>query len=204
MEILTGLLCTMTVNAGGMSEQSILDLYGDRAFRPDSCTLCIITDSGDTLVFSDRTDIEFVEDFAVFELKAFLPEQNYWVVEKVCYEWKITHLVAGSDGSITDSISSPTPSPDGTRLLCFFEDIMVGFMDNGFQVWRLDQDSLVLEFQDLAVPWGPVGAEWESDSLIVFEKLTYDWDLREPSTRPGSLELSGDGIWMPDDEADWE
>jgi hypothetical protein len=81
---------------------------------------------------------------------------------------------------------------------------MAGFVDNGIQVWRLDRDSLVLEFQDLEVEWGPVSAEWESDSLIVFEKLTYDWDLYEPSTRPGWLELSGDGIWMPDDEADWE
>jgi hypothetical protein len=179
-------------------------VYPDRAFRPDSCTLCIITDPGDTLVFRDQRDTDYIEDFAVYELLSFLPEQDCWVISKVCYEWAITLLVDGSDGSTTEAVSHPEPSPDGTRLLCANVDIMAGFLDNGIQVWRMDRDSLVLEFQDLSVPWGPDEARWAGDSLIVFQKRTYDWELEEFSSRPGWLELSGDGTWVPDDPADWE
>ncbi len=67
----------------------------------------------------------------------------------------------------------------------------------------MDPDSLVLEFQDLDVPWGPVDAEWIDDGRIEFEKLTFDCVRNRYSSRPGWLELSDDGIWTPDDETDW-
>ena len=186
------------VAAAQRSEHSTLSLYGDRAFRPDSCTLCIVTDLGDTLVFADQPGPEYMEDYAVYELSSFLPEQNCWVIAKTCYEWAVTLLVDGTDGSINGAISHPETSPDGTRLLCANEDIMVGYLSNGIQVWRVDPDSLALEFQDLDVPWGPVDAGWAGDSLIVFGKLTYDMHLNEYSTRPGSLRLSADGVWTMD------
>jgi hypothetical protein len=204
MKLLTGLLCTMTiVGAEKRAEHSILSMYGDRAFRPDSGTLCIVTDQVDTLVFSDHVDTDCLEDIEAFELCSFLPEQNCWVISKTCYEWAIMLLVEGSDGSKSHAVSDPEPSPDGTRLLCTFEDILAEFYCNSIQVWRVDRDGLVIEFQDLDVPWGPVHAGWAGDSLIVFEKLTYDWHLDEYTTRPGSLELSEDGTWTSDDEADW-
>lgn len=203
MKLLAGFVCTMTfVAAAQRSEPSTLSLYGDRAFRPDSVTLCIVTDQGDTLVFADQLDPKYMENYETFELCSFLPEQNCWVIAKTGYEWAITLLVDGFDGGITPAISHPEPSPDGTRLLCANEDIMVGFRYNGIQVWRVDPDSLVREFQDLDVPWGPVSAGWASDSLIVFDRLTYDVHQDEYSTSPGSLRLSGDGIWRLEDDSD--
>jgi hypothetical protein len=205
MVLLAVLLClSMTGTEWGVSEQVLLETHGDRASRPDSTTLLIVVNSGDTLVFRDRTTIEDAEEYAVHELRAYLRDQNLWVIVKGCYEWTENLLIDGSDGSLTEVVSVPIPSPDGTRLLCFNEDIMAGFNENGIQVWRVERDSLALEFQDLSVPWGPAEACWESDSLITFLKRTFDWELGEYDARPGRLGLSRDGAWVPDDPADWE
>jgi hypothetical protein len=204
MKLLTGLLCMMaTVAAAQGSEDSILSMYGDRAFRPDSGTLCIVTDRGDTLVFVDQIDTDYLEDYAVYELSSFLPEQNCWVITKTLCEWAVTLLVNGSSGCTVEAVSHPEPSPDGTRLLCTQDETTVGILQSGLQVWRVDPDSLVLEFQYRDEPWWPVDVEWTGDSLIVFEMLTFAALQYEFSSYPWSLRLSADGVWTPYDESDW-
>lgn len=203
MELLSGLACTVAmVAAAETAELSILSMYGDRAFRPCTGTLCIVTELGDTLVFTDQPDPGYMEDYVVYELSSFLPEQNCWVITETFYEWAVTLLVNGRNGVITDAVSIPEPSPDGTRLLCTYEDIVVGMLRNVMQVWRVHPDSLVLEFQFRNEPWGPLGAGWAGDSLIVFDSLVFHKSLDEFSYHPGSLRLSADGIWMLDDEVD--
>lgn len=197
------ILVALHVAAAG-SEQSILESYGDRAFRPEESTLCILTGDGDTVVFQDSRNIKFAENYACWTLVDYLPEQDYWVVEMAGYEWMEWRLVSGSTGKSYTAISTPLPSPGGTRLLCHKEDITACFIENGIQVWRVDPDGLVLEFEDVNVPWGPVDAGWEDDSTIVFQKMTYDYETWEMLTRPGRLELSAEGRWMPDDPSDWE
>jgi len=67
----------------------------------------------------------------------------------------------------------------------------------------VDDDGLVLDFEDVSVPWGPVNAAWVDDSTVVFDKMYYDTENWEMLTRPGRLELSPQGEWLPDDPADW-
>lgn len=187
-----------------MSEETIFSLYGDMVFRPDSMTLCIVTTNGDTLVFAD-TPYELRTDyFDVYSVISYLQEQNYWAVQIDGYEWMEWQLVNGANGRIERTISEPTPSPDGTRFLCSMGDQVACFMENGIQIWRIDADSLILEFSDLDVAWEPSKREWLSDSVIVFEKGYYDWRTYEPKFLPGRLELSSDGIWIPEDPASWE
>lgn len=112
-------------------------------------------------------------------------------------------MINGENGRVNTVISIPIPSPDGNRLVCANADIEACYNDNGIEVWRIDPDSLALEFQDFNVPWGPVNTDWKNDSTIIFEKFTYDAN-REVVTRPGRLELSNDGTWVPDDTVDWD
>jgi len=189
---------------GADSELRILERYGDRAFRPDPAKLCIITPDGDTVVFQNNSGIKFPEQYADWTLVDYLPAQDCWVVEMAGYEWMEWQLVSGSTGESHRAVSRPLPSPGGSRLLCHKEDITACFIENGIQVWRVDPGGLVLEFEDVEVPWGPIDAYWEDDSTIVFQKMTYDYDTWEMLTRPGRLALSSDGRWMPDDPADWE
>lgn len=184
-------------------EETILTDYGDMVFRPDSSTLCIITEGGDSVLFENNRDWDNAEEFAVYKVIDYLPKQGYWVIEMGGYEWMEWRLVNGNTGNTQTIISEPIPSPDGNRLLCFKEDLRAGFIPNGIQVWRIDPDAMTLEFEDVDVPWGPIDAEWVGDSSVVFNKMSYDCETWETLTLPGRLELGSDGIWIPDDPADW-
>jgi len=202
---MAALLCfTILFPAFGlMLEENILSRYEDLAFRPDSTTLCIVTAQGDTVVFRDSDVFKSPETFFVYDLIDFLPGQKFWVIEAGGYEWIEWQLLDGRTGRIETVIAPPVPSPDGSRFLCAQEDIVAGFIYNGIQVWRLDPHGLVLEFEDVDVPWGPVDAAWEDNSTITFRKHSYDWDTWDELFRPGSLRLSADGEWIPDDPGDW-
>ncbi len=201
------LLCAVSLAfAFGGPEEDYASEPGDPAWRPDPFTLCIATTMGDTLVFTDthNDSCYYSDDFRAYKLLSRLPERNFWVIEICGYEWRNWILVNGENGSIDSTISAPLPSPDGTRFVCAMDDISSGFMENGIQVWRFDSGGLVLEFEDISVPWGPTSLAWESDREIVFEKLIYGLHSWEFETRPGRLSLSEDGIWVPDDPAEWE
>ncbi len=190
--------------AAWMSEETIFSKYGDMVFRPDSTTLCIITFRGDTLVFEDSwEDITCAEDFTRYRVIDYLEDMELWVLEADGYEWVDWRLVNGVTGAVDTAISAPLPSPDNTRLLCCKEDLTAGFIPNGVQIWRAGPEGLVLEFQDVSVPWGPTEAGWEDDSTVTLVKMSFDWDSGEYSYEPGRLELGRDGSWVPDDPDDW-
>jgi hypothetical protein len=199
------LFCIAALAWASMTESTLLSNYGDLIFRPDSSTLCILTSSGDTVVFENSgNDITSALDFADYHAVDYNPDLNYWVVEMGGYEYMEWRVIDGETGAVDTTISVPVPSPDGTRLLCCKDDIVACFIPNGIQVWRKTQDGLDLEFEDVSVPWGPTCARWQDDSTIVFQKTSYDYETWDLLTRDGSLTLSGDGTWMPDDPEDWK
>lgn len=198
------LLLTAVPALAEMSEESILQDYSQRVFRPDPATLCAVTVPGDTVVFMNNDNIDSAEEYAVYRVIDFLVEQNLVVIETGGYEWMDWRIVNLATGAVDTTISAPLPSPDGSRLLCFKEDMAAAFIPNGIQVWRLDPAGLVLEFEDIDVPWGPNNAYWETDSVIRFEKYSYSWENWEVTASPGCLKLSQNGIWLPDDPADWD
>lgn len=196
----------MTVSAWTSSEESLLDNYSEMIFRPDPLTLCIVTTEGDTIVFADTpVDLRGGDYWHVYSVVSYVQEQDYyyWVIRSDGYEWLEWYIVNRENGRKYLTISGPNPSPDGHRLLFSYWDD-AGFCKNGIEIWRIDADSLALEFSDLDVPWDPYHANWESDSVVVFEKTTWDYGIPEMTTLPGRLELSSDGTWIPDDPASWE
>jgi hypothetical protein len=188
----------------GMQEDEILSRYEEMVFRPNDSTLCIITSLGDTVSFVDNQLDESYDPYEEFILVSYFTDQNYWVVLVGRWEWHGWILINGDNGNEYSAISIPLLSPDGTRFLCMMDDVEAGFIDNGIEIWRIEEDTLVLEFSDLSVPWGPVHPEWVSDSRIEFQKMYYDRELREWVYPPGSIELDARGSWIPDDPSDWE
>ena len=194
----------MTASAW-MSEEGIFRLYGEMVFRPDSTTLCIITTGGDTLSFVDIPYPETYGDYNVYTVISYFPEQNYWVLYIDGFEWINWLLVNGNNGREDIASSEPSLSPGGTRLLCKSADLEVGeYYANGIQIWRIDEDSLALEFEDLDMPWEPHIVKWITDSVIVLNKAYWDWSTHEVEIHPGRLELYSDETWVPDDPESWE
>jgi len=195
-----------TASAWTSSEETFLDNYGEMVFRPDSLTLCIVTTEGDTVVFADTpADLRGGDSWHFYSVISCVQEQDfyYWIIRSDGYEWLEWYIVSGENGRKYLTISNADPSPDGHRLL-FSNYDDAEFLVKGIQIWRIDVDSLALEFSDLDVPWDPYHVNWESDSVVVFEKTKWDWGTSEMTTLPGRLELSPDGIWEPDDPESWE
>jgi len=121
--ILFLLLSSMLValNAS-MLEETMLRNYSDVVFRPDSMTLCIIISEGE------------------YRLVSYLPEQNYWALERMSYEWMDWLVLNGDNGWKKKVISEPWPSPDGSRLYCAMGNLYIEYMENGVQIWRVDED----------------------------------------------------------------
>lgn len=173
-------------------------------FRPDSETLCIITTRGDTLAYRDTLDPQYAEDYVYHTLYSYLPEQNYWLILKTYYEGGSWLLVNGASGIENIVTARPILSPDGTRLACFNANLQgVGYNFNEIELWRIDTDSLILEFRNVDLPWSPMKATWKNDSTLIFEKCMLDENW-ECVTHPGQLVLSGSGTWVPADMADWD
>jgi hypothetical protein len=175
-------------------EQLIADSDA-RVFKPDSSTLCILTTEGDTVTFSDTSEIDEISYFKMFTLVGRLPEQDYWVVQMSGHEWGEYLLVSGKNGSYSRAISVPVPSPDGCRLLCAYRDIIACFVDNGIQIWRIDPDSLALEYSALDEEWGPSEAEWVDDSSIIFDMITVDWETWDIHVNSGKIVMTENGCW---------
>ncbi|OPL18093.1 MAG: hypothetical protein AVO35_06200 [Candidatus Aegiribacteria sp. MLS_C] len=193
-----------TGSSAAMHEEELLEIYGNTVFRPDSSTLCILTVGGDTISFVDNRYPGINEEYASYRLVDRIGERGLWVVHRVGHEWEEWKLVDGVTGEMRTAISGPAVSPDGTRLLCSMMDIMAAFVDNGIQIWRITPHGLELEFQDISVPWGPQEARWDGDSAITFVKVSYSHDDDNYSYRPGRLELTCGGRWLPDDPSDWQ
>ncbi len=176
-------------------EGQLLADSDERAFRPDPGTLCILTTDGDTVTFTDVTDMDEICYFSVFTLADRLPEQDYWVVQLSGHEWAEYFLVSGKNGSYSSAISVPVASPDGTRLLCAYRDIIAAFVDNGIQIWRIDPDSLALEYSALNEDWGPSDVEWIDDSSIVFDRISVDWVTWEAHVTVSQVVMTEEGCW---------
>ena len=184
-------------------EEELLQQSFPGAFRTDSVTLSIVTALGDTLVFTDTVFIDGMCYSCSNKLEAFFPEHGYWVVEQNGYEWTDWLLINGSSGRIQRAFSEPVLSPDSRKLLCAYRDLIPGFTQNGIQIWRIEQDSLVLEFSGSDVYWGPSEVEWETDSTVTFQMLDVDWDTWDVEVSTGRLELSIEGCWTPENPANW-
>ncbi len=183
-------------------EELILQSNG-RVFRTDSTSLFIVSEDGDTLSY---LNLIFLDDYAFScenKLVRYFPTVDYWVVELNGYEWSRWQLINGRSGIEQSAISPPLISPDGTRFLCSFRDLFLGWHHNGIQIWRIEQDSLALEFEsvDSMCVWGPSDVHWQSETSIAFKMLFVDWEYWESSSLDGSLELTVDGEWILDQSA---
>lgn len=201
----TALLLILTLPAlATLGEEELLEAH-ENVFRTSPEVLCIQTAQGDTVTFRNNPAKEEMQEVTAYFLIEYLPDQNFWTVEIHGYEWMGWKVVSGNNGTATSTIGPPVPSPDGTRLVCMMEDIMAGYISNGIQVWKIEEDdTLTLEFEDLDVPWGPKNGRWQDNETIVFQKLEYDYESYEYYSHPGKLKLSNEGNWDPADPENWD
>ena len=184
-------------------EQELFQHSEERAFRTDSVTLNIVTTRGDSLEFSDITVEDGMCYSCINTLVDYIQEHDLWIVKRIGHEWSDWLIINGSTGSSQRVISAPVLSPDGSRLLCAYRDIVACYNFNGVQIWRVDPDSLVLEFEDTDIGWGPANARWRGDSLVELDIIWVDWDEWVGTSAPVAVRLLSNGRWVPYDAEVW-
>lgn len=188
--------CNVAGPLRSVTENQLLEESGGAAFRPDSLTLCLVTDPGDTLVFPDTAGMAESGFGSLNLLADWLPDQRLWVIWRMEWDFSSWLLVSAVDGATWRSVGRPVASPGGTRLLCAYRDLETGHMDTGIEIWRVGEEGLVQEYLALEDDRAPTEASWLSDSLIAYEMISGS------GTRAagGELRLNSRGVWETSEE----
>ncbi len=172
-----------------ISEEILLMDYSQSVFEPDPRTLCFALNSGDTLCFSDSASLH--------QVCSFLPEQNYWTIFVFGFEHSAFMLINVDSGWRTFCLSPPVPSPDLERLLCVWSTPYSSFNENGIQIFRIEDDSLVTEFSAIGIDWAIENVRWLSESIIGYNKSSF-FPEEGDDAEMGTLTLTSDGNWVAD------
>ncbi len=177
------------------SEDSLLSEYSTMVFRPDPESLCFVLSSGDSLCISNSISSMYADH----KLCGYLPDANYFTVRKFGLECSFFLLINCSSGHRTLALSPPVQSPDGNRLLCAWSSPRgCSFYRNGIQIFRIEGDSLVMEFSGLDCRWYPERVRWLSDTAVAYSRLPwYPSDFPADSTLDGgTINLDAASNWI--------
>ncbi len=189
-------------NATTISEDSLLSEYSNLAFRQDPYTLCFALESGDTLCFCDSVSYGDMTVWEPYRLYDYLPDANYFTVYKYGFEFFLFILVNRNNGYRTYAVSPPVQSPDGNRLLCAWSSpVNRDFYQDGIQIFRIESDSLVMEFSRTFCGWYPERVRWLSDSTVAYSRLP---SFSSDSTlEGGTINLDATSNWIPEHPDHW-
>jgi len=170
---------------------------GGRGVARRGAELAIPLLNGDTLALRDSTPDTPTGVWHSY--RAYLPSIGYHVVEVQYYEGSTYLLVNGTSGKKTFSNGLPVVSPDNRRIAAGNVDLEAEFSPTTLQVWRLERDSLALEWEHdfLAggaatdTTWGPSEVRWLTPTEI---HVTKKYALGE--TRGATLFRFGSTGWV--------
>lgn len=178
-----------------ISEESLLAEYSAIFSRPDQDNLSFILGSGDTLNISNS-------NFSLYELHTlcgYLPDVNYFTVNVFGLEYSYFLLINSNNGWRTNAISPPIQSPDRKRLLCAWSSpVHNDLYQNGIQIFRLDEDSLVMEFSGTFCDWYPERVRWVSNTEVAYSRspLFSSESSSDSTLEGGTINLDIEDNWI--------
>lgn len=141
-----------------------------------------VTRNGDELVFilkngqqkllkSNLTDEDNTVEYTFMRS---LDAIGYWEVLAFYYESFDYVLINQTDGAETHVWNKSVLSPDYKYILCGTQDLEAGFVTNGFQLWFVENDQLVLKWEKELTDWGAEKLIWTSDNYVWAEQTYRD------------------------------
>jgi hypothetical protein len=107
----------------------------------------------------------------------YIAEVHSHLVEVGYYEGGAWELVNFRTGTRQHFDGPPIPAPDSTHLAVVSSDLEAQYVPTTIQVWRMGQDTAVLEWRldpngahrsgYSTGDWGPTGAAWRSSDTIL-------------------------------------
>lgn len=115
----------------------------------------------------DMEDLDYVGTF---------PDVNYHLFDMYGYEYWEMILINGKTGKRTSIIGHPVLSPNKKRFGIFHGDLAAGFTANGVQIFRIDGEYLVEEYnEEASFELEPSRLNWKNNQIIevTLHKLEY-------------------------------
>lgn len=192
-EIGTGVCADIynTYECAAAAESAVLPALAGRVRRIGD-TLVLRFEAGDSMALVDAPE-DRAWDEASYHVVGRLRTGHY-VVHGQYYEGSFYLVVSERSGEEHRMWARPVPSPDGERIVAASADVAAGYNENGFQIWRLRNSRLAMEWSVQPELWGPIDVEWMDDSTIRFMKEGWCEDGTGFCRTPAVLELR-DGQW---------
>lgn len=133
---------------------------------------------GDTLIFNaangHRTllvDQNTEETTADYTFDGNFPFIQYWGTSVAYDESGGYILISQQTGDTVHCWGPPAVAPDKKHLICGSMDLMAGFVDNGFQIFSIQNGKLKLDGQTELEGWGPGDIKWIDKHTILVEYI---------------------------------
>jgi hypothetical protein len=125
-----------------------------------------------------RNDSSDSDSMARYELISIMPDPGYVHIKGFHWEWTTDRFINLKSGTETHFWDNPVLSPDKQKVIAYSCDIEAGFMPNGIQLFKINQDTIINLFEKEIDNWGPEEVKWESDTSLVIKRLSLDKDMQ--------------------------
>ncbi|PUZ27488.1 hypothetical protein DCM91_04465 [Chitinophaga costaii] len=149
------------------SESHLLSKENNRVKRKGD-TLVFNTANGHHVLFIDHNSEETTADYT---FDGNFPTIQYWGAYVAYDESGDYILVSQQTGDTVHCWGPPAVAPDKKHIICGSMDLMAGFVDNGFQIFSLQNGKLKLEGQTELEGWGPGEIKWIDKHTILAEYI---------------------------------
>ena len=133
---------------------------------------------GDTLIFyaanghkTTLIDQNTEEATADYTFDGNFPTIQYWGTSVAYDESGDYILISQQTGDTLHCWGPPAVAPDKKHIICGSMDLMAGFVDNGFQIFSLQNGKLKLDGQTALDDWGPGDIKWIDKNTILAEYI---------------------------------
>jgi len=145
----------------------------------------------------DSSDVS--EGFRIHRYDGKIERTAFHAVHLSLWESAALMLVHDSTGRVVVLAARPLPSPSGARLAVGQLDLEAQMMPNVLQIYRVDGDRLVEEYEIEPTDWGPAELAWAHEDTLALARMVVS--SRGPGDYdrvPARLARSGGGWVLTD------
>lgn len=140
----------------------------------DSCFYITYGNMKDTLC--DNLSNDFSDDYIDYQFIGYWDSLNYAVFESGIYEELVYFIYDINSKEKVFLWNVPSQSPFGKFIFTYSMDLVAGFQPNGIQLFYVDQNKLIKQFELEFDNWGPDSCFWIDDNNIVLKRLILDFE----------------------------
>lgn len=161
-------------------EKNILPYAGKVSRRGDSLLLKLAGGRTEALVTSHSKGDDGADyNDAEYRFLDYIPALKAYLVYVIGYEYYHCILVHAVTGAKINTVSIPQLSPDKRSFICSNSDLVAGFTTNGFELFRVAGDNIILVQERQPENWGPVMIKWKDAKSFVAHLQERDGQMNE-------------------------